>query len=125
MRDAAAYEPYLAMLEFGQDVTMIEAEKRAEKCFHVQAWIVRDLVTAEYKELLTGDDIEMTKSELMLQVPSAMSNADSRKAWIYTQPSRRDKVEKAAKATAHAQYLKRLLKLFESAQFYYAAKAKR
>lgn len=124
MSDYSKYDSYLQLLEF-RDVPPLEAEKLAEKCFHAQAWLVKDLAVSEYKELLLGDNVEMVKSELMVTVPSEFTNAETRKAWVYTRPTRRESFEKHAKSKASVDYLRRLLKLFESAQYYYAGKAKR
>lgn len=125
MRDFSQYEPFLAMLEFGTDISPIEAEKRAEKCFHVQSWIIRDLHKAEYAELIVGDNVEMVKSELLLQVPATFTNDASRKAWVQTRPARREVFEKYATSKADLDQLRRMLRLFEGAQIYYGAKARR
>lgn len=118
------YEPYLALLDF-RDMSPLEAERTAEKCFNAQALIVRDLAIAEYKELVMADAAETAKSELLITVPSEFKNADSRKAWVQTRPARREAADKADKAVVAANYLKRLLRLFEQAANVYAQKARR
>jgi galactose-1-phosphate uridylyltransferase len=122
--DASRYDEYLRLLDF-HDVTPLEAERIAEKCFHAQAWLVKDIAAAELKELLVGDADEVVKAELMITVPSEYTNADTRKAWVTTRQSRKEATEKYIKAKAQLEYLKRLLKLFDSAQFYFAGKARR
>ena len=119
------YEPFLALLDFGLNISQVEAEQKAEKCFMAQAMLVRDLHSAEYGELLLGDDAEMTSSELMLQSPADLKNAPSREAWVFTRPVRREKFEKYAAAKVKAEQLKRMLKLFEQAQYYFGNRAKR
>lgn len=118
------YDEYLQLLDF-RDVSPLEAEKIAEKCFSAQAWLVKDIASAEYKELLLGDSKDMAEGELMISVPSEYTNADTRRAWVTTRPARRESFEKYAQSKASVEYLKRLLKLFDSAQYYYAGKAKR
>lgn len=122
--DISKYEPYLSMLEF-HDVNPLEAERLAEKCFHAQSWLVKDLASAEYKELLVGDNEEVVKAELLLTVPSEFTNAPSREAWVVTRPARKEISEKYMRAKTSVEYLKRLLKLFENAQNYYGRKAQR
>lgn len=122
--DISRYDEYLRLLDF-RDVGPLEAERIAEKCFHAQAWLVKDIATAELKELLMSDADEVTKAELMITVPSEYTNADTRKAWVTTRPNRKESTEKYIKAKGQLEYLKRLLKLFENAQFYYAGKARR
>jgi hypothetical protein len=124
MSDCSKYEEYLQLLDF-RDVGPLEAERIAEKCFQAQSWLVRDLATAEYKELLVGDSLDTVKSELMTTVPSEFTNVETRKAWVNTRPSRKEAFEKYAKAKTSAEYLKRLLRLFENAQNYYGRKAQR
>ena len=118
------YDPYLLMLEF-HDVSPLEAERLAEKCFHAQSWIVKDLASAEYKELLLGDNKDVVEAELLLTVPSEYTNAASREAWVTTRQPRKDVQEKYIKSKTSVEYLKRLLRLFEQASHYYGNKAKR
>jgi len=124
MSVASKYDEYLQLLDF-RDTSPLEAEKIAEKCFHAQAWLVKDIAAAEYKELLLDDSKDIAKAELMITVPSEYTNADTRNAWVTTRPSRREAFEKHAQSKISVEYLKRLLKLFESAQYYYSGKAKR
>jgi len=125
VRDFSRYDPYLAILEFATDISPIEAERRAEKCFHAQSLLVRELHTAEYAELLVGDNVEMVKSELILRTPQDYKNAESRKAWVHTRPERKEIYEKYARSKADLDHLRRLLKLFEGGCFYFSQKAKR
>ena len=125
MRNINEYEPYLAMLDFSADIGPIEAERRAEKCFMVQSWLIKDLHEAEYGEIIFNDNVEMEESSLLLQGPEEISNAPARKAWVHTRPKRRDVFEKYANAKANVERLKRMLKLFDQAQIYFAQKAKR
>lgn len=113
------------MLEFATDISPIEAERRAEKCFHAQSWLVRDLHDAEYANLLLGDNVEMKKAELLQNVPHNYTNEPSRKAWVHTRPERREVAEKHMRSSADVDHLKRLLKLFDGAGFYYQQKARR
>lgn len=124
MSDYSKYDEYLSLLDF-RDVNPVEAEKIAEKCFHAQAWIVKDLAAAEYKELLLGDAEEVSQSEQMLIVPSEYKNAESRKAWVVTRPERKEAFQKFIKAKTSVQFLVRLLRLFENASNYYGRKAGR
>lgn len=124
MSDHSKYEPYLQLLDF-RDVTPLDAERIAEKCFHAQAWLVKDIATAEYKELIYDDARDIAEGELMISVPSEFTNADTRKAWVTTRPTRKESFDKYAKAKTSVEYLKRLLRLFEQAQYYYAGKARR
>lgn len=124
MQQYGKYDQYLLLLDF-RDVNPVEAEKIAEKCFMAQAWLVKDLADAEYKHLLLEDNVEMVSSELMITVPSDYKNAESRKAFVHTRPTRREAYERHAQAKVSVEYLKRLLKLFDGAQQYYGAKAKR
>jgi hypothetical protein len=118
------YEPYLALLDF-RDVTPLEAERTAEKCFHAQALIVRDLAMYEYKELVTVDAAETIEAELLTTVPSEFKNAETRKAWVQTRPGRKEASDKANKAIVATKYLVRLLRLFEQAANLYGQKARR
>jgi hypothetical protein len=122
--NASKYEEYLQLLDF-RDVNPVEAERIAEKCFHAQALLVRDIATAEFKELMVGDNVDIVKSELLLIVPSEFTNAETRKAWVTCQANRKTVSEKHHKTKVAADYLRRLLKLFENAQYYYAGKARR
>jgi len=124
MQQHSKYDQYLLLLEF-RDVNPVEAEKIAEKCFHAQSWLVKDLADAEYKELILTDNVDMVESELMVTVPTEYKNAETRKAFVHTRPTRREAYERHAGAKVSVDYLKRLLKLFEGAQIYYANKAKR
>ena len=119
------YEQFVFLLEFSKDLNPIEAEKRAEKCFHVQALIAKDLHKAEYKEIVHADAVDVVKSELMLTVPSDFTNADSRKAWVHSRVQKKDAVSVSAQSKNDADYLRRLFKLYENASFYYAQKARR
>jgi hypothetical protein len=118
------YDPYLALLEF-KDVSPLEAERIAEKCFHAQSWIVKDLSDAEYKELLLSDNNSIVESELLLTTPDNLTNAPARQAWVVTRPARKEIYERYAKSKVNTEYLKRLFRLFESAQIYYGNKARR
>jgi hypothetical protein len=119
------YEPYLSLLEFDKDMSPLECDRRAEKCFFAQSLVLRDLHKSEYKNILRDDDLDTVKSELMLTVPSTFTNADSRKAWVHSRPSKRVAVEKLAESQIDVDFLKRALRLFENAQLYFANKAKR
>lgn len=119
------YEPFLMLLDLERDIGPLEAERKAEKCFYVQAMILRDLHSVELKEILLADDTEQVKSELMVSVPSEYTNAETRKAWVHSRPRRRTATERHAASKVDVDFLRRALKLFENAQIHFSAKAKR
>lgn len=119
------YEPFLLLLDLERDISPLEAERKAEKCFYVQAMILRDLHAVELKEILLADDTEQVKSELMISVPSEYTNAETRKAWVHSRPRRRSSAERHAASKVDVDFLRRALKLFEGAQIHFSAKAKR
>jgi len=124
MTEQSRYDEYLQLLDF-RDVSPLEAERIAEKCFMAQAWVVRDLAAAEYKDILQKDALDVLEAEIMLTVPAECKNTETRAAWVVTRPTRKAEFEKHAVTKVKVEHLKRLLKLFEKASDYYGRKSQR